>query len=103
MNLDDIHAVDDLLEATMRAMADRLERSTTAEHYIYRETELDEMWRLVDIRLMGAQREQHLDRALLASVKTGIMQAHDLVGVEREPVQAAYALRDVVDLLYPAP
>lgn len=103
MDLDDIHAVDDLSELALQAMVDRLERSTTAEQFIYRETELDEMWRLVDIRLMNAQRDQHPDRMLFAKVKAGIMEAHDLVGMESEPVKAAVALRGVMSLLYSQP
>ncbi|MBB3927399.1 hypothetical protein GGR43_003128 [Sphingobium jiangsuense] len=90
MDLDDIHDVDDYSDATLRAMIDRLERSTTEEQFIYRETELDEMWRLVDIRLIQAEGEE---RAALLVLKEAIMRAHDLVGMEGKPMDAARLLR----------
>ncbi|GLT00801.1 hypothetical protein GCM10007897_21910 [Sphingobium jiangsuense] len=90
VDLDDIHDVDDYSDATLRAMIDRLERSTTEEQFIYRETELDEMWRLVDIRLIQAEGEE---RAALLVLKEAIMRAHDLVGMEGKPMDAARLLR----------
>jgi len=90
VDLDDIHNVDDYSDATLRAMIDRLERSTTEEQFIYRETELDEMWRLVDIRLTQAEGEE---RAALLVLKEAIMRAHDLVGMEGKPMDAARLLR----------
>lgn len=90
VDLDDIHDVDDYSDATLRAMIDRLERSTTEEQFIYRETELDEMWRLVDIRLTQAEGEE---RAALLVLKEAIMRAHDLVGMEGKPMDAARLLR----------
>lgn len=90
MDLDDIHDVDDYSDATLRAMIDRLERSTTEEQFIYRETELDEMWRLVDIRLTQAEGEE---RAALLVLKEAIIRAHDLVGMEGKPMDAARLLR----------
>jgi len=90
VDLDDIHDVDDYSDATLRTMIDRLERSTTEEQFIYRETELDEMWRLVDIRLIQAEGEE---RAALLVLKEAIMRAHDLVGMEGKPMDAARLLR----------
>lgn len=90
VDLDDIHDVDDYSGATLGAMIDRLERSTTGEQFIYRETELDEMWRLVDIRLIQAGGEE---RAALLVLREAIMRAHDLVGMEGKPMEAARLLR----------
>lgn len=88
--LDQIHDVDDYSEITIRAMIDRLERSTTPEHFVYRETELDEMWRVVDLRLAQAGESE---RRQLVPLKAAIMRAHDLVGMDDKPLEAADALR----------
>ena len=93
MSLDDIHDVDDYSQITVRALIDRLQRSTSPEQLIYRETELDEMWRLTDIALAEAERNRSPDRALLARIKDAVMQAHDLVGVDGQPFAAADVLR----------
>lgn len=89
--LDDIHDIDDLSDIAIAAMTDRLERSVTPEHFVYRETELDEMWRLVDMALLGAGSADA--RARLARLKAAVMRAHDLVGVDGLPREAAEALR----------
>jgi hypothetical protein len=90
--LDEIYDVDDYSQIAIQAMIDRLERSTTEEHYIYRETELDEMWRLVDISLgIATASERHG----LSRLKAAIMRAHDLVGVDGKPIDAARALRNL--------
>jgi len=90
VELDEIHDIDDYAPITLRAMIDRLERSTTEEQFIYRETELDEMWRVVDIRLIQAEGREHQD---LLTLKAAIMRAHDLVGMESKPLDAAWQLR----------
>ncbi|OYW88366.1 MAG: hypothetical protein B7Z20_02710 [Sphingobium sp. 32-64-5] len=90
MELDDIHEVSDYAQLSRQAMIERLERSTTEEQFIYRETELDEMWRLVDIRLTQAEGQE---REALLHLKSAIMRAHDLVGVEGKPLDAARQLR----------
>ena len=88
--LDQVHDVDDYFEVTIQAMIDRLERSTSHEQFVYRETELDEMWRVVDIELKQARSG---DQERLNELRAIIMHAHDLVGVEGEPLKAADVLR----------
>lgn len=88
--LDDIHDVDDYTQITIRALIDRIERSTTPEQFIYRETELDEMWRLVDIRLRHAE---GAERTSLEALRKAIVAAHDLIGMDEKPAEAAQALR----------
>lgn len=90
MNLDDIHPVDDLSEITVRAAVDRLRRSTTHEQFIFREIELDEMWRIVDLALQNPQCAANAGP--LANIRAAIMAAHDLVGVDLRPAEAAAAL-----------
>jgi uncharacterized protein YfkK (UPF0435 family) len=95
VSLDDIHDVDDYSEITVRAMIGRLQRSSSPEHLIYRETELDEMWRVVDIAVLAAQQiaAPELDR--LTSIRNIVQKAHDLVGVDSQPLAAAEELRKI--------
>jgi len=95
MQVDEIYDVDDWSEITVRAMIARLEQSTTPEQFVYRETELDEMWRLVDIALKDAKKFLMPERIELARVRDLIMTAHDLVGVEGRPLDAAATLRAI--------
>jgi hypothetical protein len=89
--LDDIHDIDDFSDIALQAMIDRLERSTTLEHFVYRETELDELWRVVDMALLDAGDAEA--RGRLARLKGAVMRAHDLVGVDGQPRAAAQVLR----------
>ena len=88
--------IDDFSDETLRNIVAHLEQSTTFEHFIYRESELDEVCRLVDQALQGSQSrasEQH--RARWQVVFDAARDAHDLVGVE-EPERAAARLRQVL-------
>jgi hypothetical protein len=88
--------IDDFSDETLRNIVGHLEQSTTFEHFIYRESELDEVCRLVDQALQGSQgraSEQH--RARWQVVFDAARDAHDLVGVE-EPERAAARLRQVL-------
>jgi hypothetical protein len=91
MDLDDIHEVTDYTEISLRRLVERLRASRSVEQLIYRETELDELWRVVDI----ACAHQGLppgEAARLAEFRRGIMRAHDLVGVDMQPQAAAAEL-----------
>lgn len=100
MDLDDIHDVDDYSEITLRKMIDRLRRSTTAEHFIYRETELDEMWRVIDIELARVVGDA-AETARLSHLRATVMRAHDLVGVDGQPVAAAQELERLLPGVLP--
>jgi hypothetical protein len=93
MNVSQIHAVNDYSGATIAALAALLDRSTEREHFIYREAELDDLWRVIDTALDGArdQRDAEAER-FLGSLKTLTHEAHDLVGNE-QPHAAAERLR----------
>lgn len=95
MSLDQVNEVADLSEATLNALVLRLERSTTLEQLIYRETEIDELWRLLggtdaDAVLpdMDAPRARQLREVILA--------VHDQVGVDGDAPGAAARLRQVL-------
>ena len=83
MQLDQTHAIADLSAETLAQLITRIELSRTEAQFIYRECELDEVWRLLD----GGD-----DADLLAAVA----RAHDLVGMEGRPREAAQALREAL-------
>lgn len=91
MDLDDVADVRDFSRATFEMLAQRAERSTTEAHLVYRETELDELWRLLDlsIRTVNAQ-----EAAALTQLRGIVMTAHDLVGVDGNLREAARTLRE---------
>ena len=100
MSLDDIHDIDDHSEITMKAMIARLRASRTEEQFVYRETELDEMWRIVDIAIRRADQDPaELDR--LREIRAAIERSHDLVGMELQPIAAAQALEAILPRLAP--
>ena len=93
MDLDDIWPVENFSDLTIQTLVDRLARSRSAEQHIYRETELDELWRLVDIAMRSGDPEGLRSAARLGAMRAAIHRAHDLVGMDGKPVEAAAALR----------
>ncbi len=97
-DLNDIHEIADFSTATLRAQIERLAASEGPEQLIYRECELDEIWRLVDLEIASihAVGGRNPDLAALESLRAAVMEAHDLVGVEGDVARAAARLRDSV-------
>ena len=96
MNPDHLVPVEDFSEETLRNIVAHLEASTTFEHFVYRESELDEVCRLVDDALQGGQgRVDEQQRARWQVIFDAARDAHDLVGVE-EPERAAERLRQIL-------
>lgn len=93
LDLDDIIAVENFSDLTIQTLADRLARTRTAEQCIYRESELDELWRLIDIAERAGDPEGLRDAATLARMREAVHRAHDLVGMDGKPREAAEALR----------
>ena len=96
MNPEHIVPVEDYSEDTLRSIIAHLEASTTFEHFVYRESELDAVWRLIEISLQhaaGAAGEG--EAARLQRLRDAARDAHDLVADER-PLEAAQRLRQVV-------
>lgn len=94
----ELHEIADFSAATLQAQAQRLLASSSPEHLIYRECELDEIWRLLDLEI-ASQRASGVPAAELAyleSLRAAIMQAHDLVGIDGDPRSAALRLRDLL-------
>lgn len=96
MNPDHLVPVEDFSEETLRNIVAHLEASTTFEHFVYRESELDEVCRLVDDALQGGLgRVDEQQRARWQIIFDAARDAHDLVGVE-EPERAAERLRQIL-------
>ncbi|GAC1313899.1 MAG: hypothetical protein NVSMB2_02590 [Chloroflexota bacterium] len=85
---DRIVTVGDTSTETLRNIQAHLRISSTFEHCTYREAELDEVWRLMDMRQRVATGPE-MDR--LERMREVIWQAHDLVGLGR-PLDAARAM-----------
>jgi hypothetical protein len=81
--------VRDCSPETLQAVAERLEVSTTFEHLVYREAELDAIWSLTGFFLAQTQDPS---REALVRLQEAAHQAHDLVGQKR-PREAAALLR----------
>lgn len=96
MNPENLVPVEDFSEETLRNLVAHLEESTTFEHCVYRESELDEVCRLVDDALQGGHgRVDERQRARWQVIFDAARDAHDLVGVE-EPARAAERLRQIL-------
>jgi hypothetical protein len=96
MNPDYLVPVEDFSEETLRNLVAHLEESTTFEHFVYRESELDEVCRLVDDALQGVQgRVDEQQRARWQVIFDAARDAHDLVGTE-DPERAAERLRQIL-------
>ncbi|MBC2778909.1 hypothetical protein [Parasphingopyxis marina] len=94
MDLDDIMEVTAVDRATLKMLAERLRGSSSFEHFIYREAELDEAWRLIDLAL--ATPDSGGDRKRLEDLRLAIAEAHDLVGVDHRPLAAAVRLEEAI-------
>jgi hypothetical protein len=95
IDLDDIAEISDFAQATLQALAVRLERSSTFQEFIAREIELDELWRRLDTGLKAAADDpatQNTRRTLEAMFGL-VWEAHDLAG-EGRPTEAAARLRE---------
>jgi len=90
--------IQDYDAATLSALIQRLLISTAPEHLIYRECELDEAWRLVDLEIASLRAARGSSAALahLETVRKIIEQAHDLVGDAADPAAAADCLRELI-------
>jgi hypothetical protein len=97
----DPNAVCDIQDYAAETLAGEIERllaSSGPEHLIYRECELDEIWRLIDLDVasLRASGGPAAEVARLERLRGSIMQAHDLVGVAGDPAAAAQQLRGLL-------
>ncbi|CAB3723628.1 hypothetical protein [Paraburkholderia rhynchosiae] len=82
MNVDDLHPIEDYSPGTLRELIGRVENSRALEQIIYRESELDEVWRLLDGDIAAAARKalNSVEAQKLVAVRKLIIEAHDLIG-----------------------
>lgn len=99
MNPSNIVPVQDLSPATLRALIGLLEASTSFEHLVYRESEMDALWTQADMAVRAARARHAAPDELesLGRLFAAAQAAHDLVA-EEQPRQAAARLRDVLPL-----
>lgn len=92
--LDDIVDIADFSNATMLALAARLDDSSAFQELIAREIELDELWRRVEtgIKAVADDPSAADARRMLGAIFELVWQAHDLAGSE-QPREAAARLR----------
>jgi len=93
LDLDEVLPIENFSDLTIQMLADRLQRSTTVEQHIYRESEMDELWRLLDIAVRSGDPDGVRSAARLAAMRDAVHRAHDLVGMDGKPKEAAEALR----------
>lgn len=96
MDLDDILPIENFSDLTIQVLAERMARSATPEQFIYRESEMDELWRLLDIAVRAGDPDGLRDREKLHMMRDLVHRAHDLVGMEGKPKEAAEALREAL-------
>lgn len=101
MHADDLTSIDDYSAATLSLICERMAVSREVEHMIYRESELDEVWRLLDADVANAARDgrsaQQLQR--LEAMRSLVIEAHDLVGNDGDTVAARERLGRAIALL----
>lgn len=97
IEIEGITRIEDLSTDTLFLLIQRLETSTTGDHLIFREAEMDDAWRHADADVILAERDmldqQDIDR--LAWVRDLIFEAHDLVG-DGQPLEAAAKIRELM-------
>jgi hypothetical protein len=77
MNVNDCHVIKDVSDEMFTFLSDLIEASRIDEHMVYREAELDELWRML-----------HTERAIASgmlakqlSIKIDIVtEVHDMIG-----------------------
>jgi hypothetical protein len=90
---DELHDIADCGPEAMRALAERIRASRTEMELVYRETEMDELWRWADVALVQASfRAQATPATHWKETRDELMRIHDTVGVDRDPARAAHAL-----------
>jgi len=96
LDLDDVLPVENFSDLTIQVLADRLHRTKSGEQCIYRESELDELWRLIDIAMRTGDPDGVRDHDTLARLREIVQRAHDLVGMDERPRDAAGILREAL-------
>ncbi|MFA5596715.1 MAG: hypothetical protein WCY47_08110 [Pusillimonas sp.] len=94
---DVLHDVFDCRPETLLALADRVDQSVEDIQLVYREAEMDELWRAVSINVMELQHTRAAPEKLAfwLEIKDEVMRIHDIVGIDLDNTLAALALRQL--------
>lgn len=90
--------IPDYSRETLASLVKRLQQSRLLEELVYRETELDEVWRLIDMDRLALVQQfgRNAESQALARLQGGIHEAHDMVGMSEDGVGAARHLSAVI-------
>ena len=96
VNVNDCHDIKDGSSETFLFLSDLISSSRTDEHMVYRECELDELWRLLlaERALAAAAEVARIDARI-----AGVVEVHDLLGLNATAataIDAAARLRALV-------
>jgi hypothetical protein len=94
-NPSNIVTVEDFSNETLQNLVTHLEVSTQFDHFIYRESELDGVCRLVEMAIKETPASDTHATRRLEEVLGAARDAHDLVADEK-PQEAASRLREVL-------
>lgn len=99
-SIDTMVEITDTLPDTLSAAATRIAASTAQEHFVYRESELDELWRLADMDYSKARRTSPRapETKRLQDLADLIHRAHDVLGQDGNTAKAAEILREAAKL-----
>lgn len=94
--VDTPHAIPDMSRPVMLQLIERIKKSRTDEQLVYRESEIDEVWLLLDAAIAEARWAggKSAEIARLEAFKSAVMEVHDLIAVDRNVVTAAARLRE---------
>ena len=82
LSIDEIMRIQDVSTDTLFALVNRIELSDTIDHFFFRETELDEVWRhaRADVDMAIRKGDDPAVVTQLEKVRDTVFEAHDLVG-----------------------
>lgn len=89
-----IYQVTELTPETLTGIADRLDVATSFEDQIYRESEIDALWTLVDVQVRQAEVKGSAERARWVGLRERLWTAHDLIP-EGRCRESAEILREI--------
>lgn len=96
-----MYRVPDCRPSTLDTLIDLLHGSTIPEHWLYREAELDDLWRHAEMEIRGALVDGRPTRVVdaFANLHRTAFEAHDLAAAGRldEAAGALARARDVLD------
>jgi hypothetical protein len=93
--LNQLYEINDFSPDTIRRLAERIAETAQPEDLLYREAELDDLWRQVGTALEDAKAvvADPVTTNFLTELLALVHEVHDLVGSKNDPSRAAERLR----------